>query len=72
MQTNQQLLGAIRGPVMLITLGTLLAIDHNGGIRFVRIWPVLIIVFGILKLAEYLAGNRPLANTGAANFGGQQ
>lgn len=72
MQTSQQLLGAIRGPVMLITLGTLLAIDHNGGIRFVRIWPVLIIVFGILKLAEYLAANRPLTASGAANFGGQQ
>lgn len=72
MQTNQQLFCAIRGPVMLITLGSLLAIDHNGGIRFVRIWPVLIIVFGILKLAEYLAGNRPLQSAGTANVGGPQ
>lgn len=57
---------------MLITLGTLLAIDHAGGIRFVRIWPVLIIVFGILKLAEYLVVNRPVESAGSANFGGPQ
>ena len=75
MQTNQQFFCAIRGPIMLITLGSLLAIDHAGGVRFVRIWPVLIIVFGILKLAEYLAGNRssaPASPAGTPNFGGRQ
>jgi hypothetical protein len=43
---------AIRGPVMLITLGVLLSIDHFGTVSFARTWPVLLIVFGIFKLAE--------------------
>ena len=56
MPTNVSLFCAVRGPLMLITLGTLMAIDHAGGMRFSRTWPVLIIVFGILKLAEYMKG----------------
>ena len=43
---------AIRGPVLLITLGVLLAIDHFGTVSFGRTWPVLLIVFGLFKLAE--------------------
>ncbi len=45
-------LGAIRGPVMLITLGVLLSFDHFGPVGFGRTWPVLLIVFGIFKLLE--------------------
>ncbi len=54
------LLQAIRGPVMLITLGALLAVDHFQSIDFWRTWPVLIIVFGLMKLLETLA-RRPVA-----------
>jgi hypothetical protein len=43
---------AVRGPVILITLGILFAIDHFGSLRFERSWPVLIIVIGIMKLLE--------------------
>jgi len=43
---------AIRGPIMLITLGALVAVDYAGIYGFWRTWPVLIIVFGILKLLE--------------------
>jgi uncharacterized protein YaaW (UPF0174 family) len=43
---------AVRGPVMLITLGVLLAIDHVGTVSFARTWPVLLIVFGVFKLME--------------------
>ena len=43
---------AIRGPIMLITLGALVAIDYAGVFGFWRTWPILIIVFGILKLLE--------------------
>ena len=43
---------AIRGPVLMITLGALLAIDQNGALSFGRTWPVLLIVFGLFKLAE--------------------
>ena len=43
---------AVRGPIMLITLGALVAIDYAGIYGFWRTWPVLIIVFGVLKLME--------------------
>jgi hypothetical protein len=43
---------AIRGPIMLITLGALVAIDYAGIYGFWRTWPILIIVFGLLKLLE--------------------
>jgi Domain of unknown function (DUF5668) len=43
---------AIRGPVLMITLGILLVIDQTGPASFGRTWPVLLIVFGLFKLAE--------------------
>lgn len=46
------LICAVRGPVLLITLGTLFAIDHMGSFSFTRTWPVLLIVLGVLKLME--------------------
>jgi hypothetical protein len=49
---------AVRGPIMLITLGVLLSIDHFGTISFARTWPVLLIVFGLFKLMER-SGARP-------------
>jgi len=49
------LLQAIRGPIMLMMLGMLLAADHFDSYSFSRTWPALIIVFGILKLLERLA-----------------
>lgn len=45
-------ISAIQGPVLLITLGVLLAIDQMGVYSFGRTWPVLLIVFGVFKLAE--------------------
>lgn len=50
--TSNSLLQAIRGPIMLITLGSLVAIDYFGIYGFSRTWPLLIIVFGVLKLLE--------------------
>jgi hypothetical protein len=49
---------AIRGPIMLIALGALVAIDYAGIYGFWRTWPILIIVFGLLKLLER-AGAKP-------------
>lgn len=49
---NGNLICAIRGPVMLILLGVLMAIDQMGSYSFGRTWPALLIVFGIFKLAE--------------------
>lgn len=50
--SGNNLIGACRGPLLLITLGVLLAIDQFGTYGFSRTWPVLIIVFGVLKLFE--------------------
>ncbi len=45
------LIQAIRGPVLLITLGVLFAFDRFTEFRFSQTWPVLLIVLGLLKLA---------------------
>jgi hypothetical protein len=50
---------AIRGPIMLITLGVLLSIDHFGSVSFARTWPVLLIVFGLFKLMERSGSRQP-------------
>ena len=55
--TNNSLVQAIRGPIMLITLGSLVAMDYFGVYGFCRTWPFLIIMFGILKLLEKVAEN---------------
>ena len=41
---------AIRGPITLITIGTLFAFDHFTPYGFNRTWPILLIVFGALSL----------------------
>lgn len=43
---------AIRGPVLLVTIGVLFAIHQAGILSFGRTWPLLIIIFGIMKLLE--------------------
>ena len=53
------LLTATRGPVLLITLGVLFAIDYAGGISVGRTWPALLIVVGLFKLAEHMAAKNP-------------
>lgn len=47
---------AVRGPVMLIVLGSMFALQQAGKLEFERTWPVLIIVFGIFKLIERTLG----------------
>jgi len=47
------LVRAVCGPLMLITLGVLLAVDHLGTVSFGRTWPVLLIVFGACKLIDF-------------------
>lgn len=43
---------AIRGPVTLITLGVLFALNNFTPYRFDQTWPVLLIVFGLLTLMK--------------------
>ena len=52
MNDNPYLMRAIRGPVILITVGSLFALDHFSNVPFDRSWPVLIIVIGLLKLLD--------------------
>ena len=50
---------AIRGPILLIAFGCLTALNHTNRLDFERSWPVLIIVYGVLKLAERMVA-RPV------------
>jgi hypothetical protein len=43
---------AIRGPVTLITLGVLFALNNFTAYSFDKTWPVLLIVFGLLSLLK--------------------
>jgi hypothetical protein len=45
---------AARAPVVLICLGILFAVDQAGGTGFHRTWPVLLVVYGVMKLIERL------------------
>lgn len=49
---------AIRGPLMLIALGALMALDQLGHIGIDQTWPALLILFGVLKVAAYLSGGQ--------------
>lgn len=44
------LMRALRGPVTLIVLGVLFAVDHLTEFRFRQTWPILLIVFGLMTL----------------------
>jgi hypothetical protein len=43
---------AVRGPVLLITVGVLFAMHQAQVISFARSWPLILIVVGIMKLLE--------------------
>jgi Domain of unknown function (DUF5668) len=59
------LLLAIRGPVMLVTLGLLMAADQLDRVSFSRTWPVLLILLGLFKLGEHLSSQDHTEGTGA-------
>jgi len=50
---------ALRGPVLLMTLGGILALDHFTSYNFGDTWPLLLIVVGVMTLAEHLVGRPP-------------
>src|SRR5438093_2020213 len=64
MNGNEPLARAIRGPITLITLGVLFALDNFTPYRFSQTWPVLLIVFGLLSLLRH--GTRPAPPAGPA------
>jgi uncharacterized membrane protein len=45
-------LQAIRGPILLMLVGLLFAVQQAGVISITRTWPILVIAIGILKLLE--------------------
>jgi hypothetical protein len=51
-QDSAAFLNAIRGPVILITVGVLFALDNFTPFGFSRTWPVLLVVTGILSLGK--------------------
>ena len=53
---NTTLIRAIRGPIMLITIGTLFALDHLTEFSIGRTWPTVLIVLGLLSLGDRFAG----------------
>jgi hypothetical protein len=54
---------SLQGPLILITIGVLFALDHIWGWwRFGDTWPVLLIVMGLVQLASRLTpvdGHQP-------------
>jgi hypothetical protein len=54
-EQNASFIRAARGPLILITIGTLFAIDRFTQYRFSETWPILLIVVGVLGL---LGGSR--------------
>jgi hypothetical protein len=61
-QQSVMLVRAIRGPVILITVGVLFAFDKFTAFRFSQTWPVLLIVAGLLSLAGGRRGRRDDSN----------
>jgi len=51
-QDSAAFLRAIKGPVLMITVGVLFALDNFTPFSFNRTWPVLLVVVGILSLGK--------------------
>jgi cell wall-active antibiotic response 4TMS protein YvqF len=45
---------AIRGPILLITVGILFALHQSGVLSFFQTWPLVVIVAGVMMLIERL------------------
>jgi len=59
MTTGNELVRAVRGPIILITIGTLFALDHFTPWGFQETWPVILIVLGLLTLVGRATRSRP-------------
>src|SRR6476620_7453114 len=64
--SDRSLVSAIRGPITLITVGVLFAMNNFTPYRFHQTWPVLLIVFGLLSLLRRSV--EPPAPVGPAGF----
>lgn len=60
MTESSTLMRAVRGPILLIALGFLFVLDQQTvSLPFYRTWPMLLILFGMFKLAESVMGPAP-------------
>jgi hypothetical protein len=50
--SEPSIMRAIRGPITLITVGVLFALNNFTPYSFDKTWPVLLIVFGLLSLLK--------------------
>jgi len=68
------LIRAIRGPIIMITIGVLFALDHMTQFTIGRTWPAILIVLGLLSLGERFAAPKPteVASRRDPDFGGGQ
>jgi hypothetical protein len=64
--SDRTLVSAIRGPITLITVGLLFALNNFTPYRFHQTWPVLLIVFGLLSLLRRSV--EPVPPVGPAGF----
>lgn len=55
---DAELIQAVRGPLTIITIGTLFAIDRLTPVGIGQTWPVLLIVVGVLQIAVRTAVSR--------------
>jgi hypothetical protein len=48
----------MKGPIILISLGVLFLLNnlYPEAFRLSRMWPVILIVIGLIRIAEYLLG----------------
>lgn len=56
MNSTRTVVRALRGPVLLMALGLLFVLDYWGAYPVYKTWPILLIVFGAMKLMEKLPG----------------
>jgi hypothetical protein len=61
MISGNELVRAVRGPIILITIGTLFALDHMTPYGFQQTWPVILIVVGLLTLVGRATRSGPPA-----------
>ncbi|MBI2680771.1 MAG: hypothetical protein HYX25_07170 [Candidatus Solibacter usitatus] len=50
MANSSEVIHAVRGPIILITIGILFALDNFTSYGFHQTWPVILIVVGVLTL----------------------
>ena len=72
--SNPSLIRAMRGPILLITIGVLFALDHMTQFTFGRTWPTILIVLGLLSLGEHFTAPKSaeVVSRRDPDFGGGQ